>query len=77
MLQPHCPVGTAARGQEYAKDHIHYAFDGVVFQTVETHKSGQPSHQPPEFFDVPYYMILNTAVGGPWPVILGLCGVGI
>ena len=20
-----------------------------------------------EFFDVPYYMILNTAVGGPWP----------
>ena len=19
------------------------------------------------FFDLPYYMILNTAVGGPWP----------
>ena len=23
--------------------------------------------QTPEFYDVPYYMILNTAVGGPWP----------
>ena len=23
--------------------------------------------QTPDFYDVPYYMILNTAVGGPWP----------
>ena len=50
---------------EYGTDHIHYAFDGVVFQKVEAHQG--PKGQTPDFYDVPYYMILNTAVGGPWP----------
>ena len=50
---------------EYSTDHIHYAFDGVVFQKVEAHQG--PKGQTPDFYDVPYYMILNTAVGGPWP----------
>ena len=72
---------------EYSADHIHYAFDGEVFQKVEAHQGpkgasvrftfinlylsdaepGVLAGQTPEFYDVPYYMILNTAVGGPWP----------
>jgi beta-glucanase (GH16 family) len=51
---------------EYGPDHIHYAFDGVVFETI-TKDTTSSSGQHAEFFDVPYYMILNTAVGGPWP----------
>jgi len=51
---------------EYGKDHIHYAFDGVVFQEVET-KTSRVKKEKAVFFDTPYYMILNTAVGGPWP----------
>jgi hypothetical protein len=41
--------------------------DGVVFQKVEAHVSKGKAKQSPEFFDGPYYMILNTAVGGHWP----------
>ena len=78
---------------EYSADHIHYAFDGEVFQQVEAHQGPKGTSicavsnylsrqalvcavnadpdmitgQTPEFYDVPYYMILNTAVGGPWP----------
>ena len=51
---------------EYGPDHIHYAFDGSVFETI-TKDTTSGSGQHAEFFDVPYYMILNTAVGGPWP----------
>ena len=51
---------------EYGRDHIHYAFDGVVFQKVET-KTSRAKKEKAVFFDTPYYMILNTAVGGPWP----------
>jgi beta-glucanase (GH16 family) len=51
---------------EYSPDHIHFAFDGVVFEQI-THGTLSGNHQLAEFFDVPYYMILNTAVGGPWP----------
>lgn len=52
---------------EYSPGHIHFALDGVVFQRLN--KSSQSTHlkQNAEFFAVPYYMILNTAVGGPWP----------
>ena len=51
---------------EYAHDHIHFAFDGQVFETI-TADTLSGNGQRAEFFDVPYYMILNTAVGGPWP----------
>merc|ERR1711939_1224637 len=49
---------------EYAVEYdgasrIDFAFDGVVYETVDGTS--------PTFFDVPYYVILNTAVGGPWP----------
>lgn len=40
------------------RDVVHWAIDGMVYGRV----SGAA-----RFFDVPYYVILNTAVGGPWP----------
>ena len=55
---------------EYNTSHIAFALDGTVFQTIT---KATPSTQSgvknlkAEFFDVPYYMILNTAIGGPWP----------
>eukprot|EP00937_MAST-01D_sp_MAST-1D-sp2_P003708 g3708.t1 len=52
---------------EYSPDHISFALDGEVFQTLTGDSETARSHAKAEFFDVPYYMILNTAVGGPWP----------
>ena len=50
----------------YASDHMSFALDGEVFQQLTT--SSRTHHgDRVEFFDTPYYMILNTAVGGPWP----------
>ena len=53
---------------EYGPNHISFAFDGQVFETItrNTTATKDPAKHA-EFFDVPYYMILNTAVGGPWP----------
>ena len=45
---------------------IKFALDGKVYDTVT--KWTWSSHlQRARFFDVPYYFILNTAVGGGWP----------
>jgi beta-glucanase (GH16 family) len=55
---------------EYSADGIAWALDGVVFKTIvagETVSNGGTSGMPVEMFDVPYYIILNTALGGPWP----------
>ena len=52
---------------EYNASHIAFALDGAVFQTLTPASASARGHAPAEFFDVPYYMILNTAVGGPWP----------
>ena len=56
---------------EYSHEHISFAFDGAVIKTLTNESAAsnhpQPAGQKAEFFDVPYYMILNTAVGGPWP----------
>eukprot|EP00035_Acanthoeca_spectabilis_P018892 m.406613 g.406613 ORF g.406613 m.406613 type:complete len:269 (+) comp16795_c5_seq18:7935-8741(+) len=52
---------------EYGPDHIHYALDGVVFETITTANQSSKNKDHVMFFDTPYYMILNTAVGGPWP----------
>ena len=57
-------------GVEYGTDGIAFALDGVVFERLTSSTDGggtNPAHQKAQFFDVPYYMILNTAVGGPWP----------
>ena len=51
---------------EYASDHIYFALDGEIFQRL-TADSTTSHGDHAEFFDTPYYMILNTAVGGPWP----------
>ena len=46
---------------EYSPDHIRFALDGVEFEWLA---KGNSSHLDPVlFFDTPYYMILNTAVG--------------
>ena len=53
---------------EYSPTHIAWALDGKVFQNLTTASATRgPSKAHAEFFAVPYYMILNTAVGGPWP----------
>ena len=44
---------------EYAPDYIAFALDGKIYANF--------SKDEVEIFDVPYYVILNTAVGGPWP----------
>lgn len=67
------PVGTGwatdfhEYAVEYDEEHISFALDGVVFETITTATQGKHAL----FFDVPYYMILNTAVGGPWPKPVG------
>jgi beta-glucanase (GH16 family) len=56
---------------EYSHDHISFAFDGEIINHITNTSVASdhpvPANQKAEFFDVPYFMILNTAVGGPWP----------
>lgn len=47
---------------EYSASHILFALDGKVFKNI----TGD-STPPAQFFNVPYYVILNTAIDGPWP----------
>jgi len=51
---------------EYSNQHIAFVFDEHVFKNITTNSKAS-SGQHAEFFAVPYYLILNTAVGGPWP----------
>jgi len=51
---------------EYSKDGIRYAVDGVVYQEM-TRRTRSLKNKPIVFYDVPYYMILNTSIGGPMP----------
>lgn len=55
---------------EYSPEHVMFVFDGRVLINItrasQNHMAGLPDRNA-TFFDVPYYMILNTAVGGPWP----------
>merc|ERR1711966_587105 len=48
---------------EYSADHINFALDGVVFQHLDRSSESHSLGEKAEYFDVPYYMILNTAVG--------------
>ena len=55
---------------EFGSDSITFAIDGSPFQTLqanETESDGGTKGMAAELFDVPYYIILNTAIGGPWP----------
>ena len=53
---------------EYSPTHITFVFDGHPFSKL-TRDSQAQSKQNATFFDVPYYMILNTAVGGPFSLL--------
>ena len=47
---------------ERGPSHVAFAVDGVV-----TLNSTASSAAKPLFWDVPWYLILNTAIGGGWP----------
>ena len=44
---------------EYSPDHITFVVDGKPYHTID--------HTQAQLYDVPWYIILNTACGGPWP----------
>lgn len=47
---------------EHSRDHVAYVYDGkVILNKTRT------SREHPEFWPVPFYLILNTAIGGSWP----------
>uniref|UniRef100_A0A6B2LGH5 GH16 domain-containing protein n=1 Tax=Arcella intermedia TaxID=1963864 RepID=A0A6B2LGH5_9EUKA len=48
---------------EWGRDYVTFLLDGKVYVNI-TAESHNP---PPQFPSVPMYLILNTAVGGPWP----------
>jgi beta-glucanase (GH16 family) len=65
------PKGWGNTWHEFAveydgKSSIKFALDGKVYKTV-TDTSHSAHMEKTMFFDVPYYFILNTAVGGSWP----------
>jgi beta-glucanase (GH16 family) len=47
---------------EHSETHLAFVYDG---QTVLNVSVSSPSK--PLFWDMPFYLILNTAVGGSWP----------
>ncbi len=48
---------------EHSATHLAYVYDGVTVMNVST---SDPAPAP-EFWPVPFYLILNTAIGGSWP----------
>jgi len=48
---------------EWSDTYVAFLLDSKVYNNV-THSSNNP---PPEFPVSPMYVLLNTAVGGPWP----------
>ena len=49
---------------EYGPHGIQFALDGEVYHKAVAHDG--PEH--PKLYDWPYYIILQTAIGGPWPM---------
>ncbi len=47
---------------EHDKFHVAYVIDGVTRLNVSTSDPAAPL-----FWPMPFYLILNTAVGGGWP----------
>jgi beta-glucanase (GH16 family) len=67
----HMPKGWGNTWHEFAveydgKSSMKFALDGKVYKTV-TDTTRSAHMEKTMFFDVPYYFILNTAVGGGWP----------
>ena len=60
------PATWATEFHEYAmehdKSHLAYVIDGVTVLNVSTDDAAAPL-----FWPMPFYLILNTAVGGSWP----------
>jgi beta-glucanase (GH16 family) len=50
---------------EYTNDWIAFVLDSKVYSNIT--RGMKHKGVPAAFYDVPYYLILNTAVGGPWP----------
>lgn len=51
---------------ERSPTHLAYVYDGVTILNV-TGGSGAPGSKDPILTATPFYLILNTAIGGPWP----------
>ena len=49
---------------ERGASHLAFVLDGVVALNVSANDANASA---PLFWDVPWYFILNTAVGGGWP----------
>ncbi len=60
VLPPDWGTGFHEYAVEYSDSHVAFVVDGYTYSNV-TQEDGAV------FFDVPWYIILNTAVGGPWP----------
>ena len=43
------------------ESYVSFVLDGKIYETVNASSGG------PTMYDHPYYVLLNTAVGGPWP----------
>ena len=61
------PSDWASNFHEYAVEHsathVAFVYDGVTILNSST-TAPAPT---PEFWPVPFYLILNTAIGGSWP----------
>ena len=64
VLPPDWATGFHEYAVEYSDNHVAFVVDGYTYSNV-TQDDGAV------FFDVPWYVILNTAVGGPWPRPVG------
>jgi len=52
---------------EWTPDYIHFLVDGQVYARVNQTSTSSPKGYTPEMPWLPFYMQLNTAIGGPWP----------
>jgi len=52
---------------EWDADYVNFYVDGLRYNHVNASSKGDPGGSAPIFSPVPFYVLLNTAVGGPWP----------
>ena len=56
---------------ERGPEHVAFALDGVVLLTATKRSHDRVTKRAPKFWDVPWYLILNTAIVGTpghWPL---------